>query len=665
MIVLGISGFFNLADRPSYRTVSPHFYHDAAAALIIDGEVVAAAEQERFDRIKHSNNFPLDAISSCLDVAQTRYTEIDRVAFFFAEDHTDRTLLSLHVTEGEKKFKFARDFILEALDSRFGSKLASEVITFVKHHDAHAACAHFDRNAVGNALVCVVDGAGEKDSISLYIGTPDRLTLLKQYARELSIGHFYGFMTDYLGFGDFAEYKVMGLAAYGNPQVYRSAVQRGYELLPEGGFSIEPEEIARQLALSGAGPRRPGDAVSTADANVAAAVQEITENVMLHILKYAQRETGTRSLCLAGGVGQNSSMNGLIARSGLFEEVYVHYAPHDSGAALGAALLVGRQNTIRRSASKKKATRTLAAKNGSPIAPFLGPSVVTGKEVRDDLARWSGMIEYQELADLREQVAIPITRGSLVGIARGRAEFGPRALGNRSIVADPRQAESRELVNSLVKGRERFRPLAPAVLSEAASDFFLLPSCKASLEYMGIVVPVRNEAQNVLEAVTHVDGTARVQLVDRNKLPWFYSLIEECGSITDVPIVLNTSFNNHSEPIVQTAHDALQCYLTSILDILVIDELVITKKRNLEELDCSFAVEVRKDVGIFEHRDARKEWAYFLDAGRRGRVGISRELAVMLTTAKMSVISPLSSGNLMHEIIDLWREHFVTVRPSE
>src|SRR5215467_2872555 len=296
MIILGISGFFNPTDQPVYPKVSPQFHHDAATALIIDGDVAAAAEQERFDRIKHSNNFPLDAVAACLEITGTRYSDIDRVAFFFAEDHTDRGLIKLHASQGEKAFQFSRDLILGALGGRFGGAFPREAVTFVKHHDAHAACAYFDQCAIGEALVCVVDGAGEKESISLYLGANDCLTPLRQYASGLSIGHFYGFMTDYLGFGDFAEYKVMGLAAYGDPQVYRSAVQRGYELLPEGDFTIDPKEIGRQLALSGAPPRLPGSAVTTADSNVAAAIQEVTENVLLHVLQHAQRETGLRSL---------------------------------------------------------------------------------------------------------------------------------------------------------------------------------------------------------------------------------------------------------------------------------------------------------------------------------------------------------------------------------
>ena len=377
MMVLGISGFFNVARAPIYESVSPHFYHDAAAALVIDGQVVAAAEQERFDRIKHSNNFPLDAIAACLEVAGVQYSDIDYIAFFFEEEHTDQDLLALHVREPVNEFRFARELIMAALEARFGSRLEDERLLFVRHHEAHAACAFFDRVSASDALVCVVDGAGEKESISLFQGTQGGLALISGYDRQLSLGHFYGFMTDYLGFGDFSEYKVMGLAAYGDARRLKPWARKGYELLPAGAFFIHPEEIARNLARAGVRPRRPGTPVTASDMDAAAVVQEIVNDVLVHVLKYAQKQTGARALCLGGGVAQNSSANGVIARSGIFDEMYVHYAPHDSGTSLGAALLVARQK------SAKPSRTGSGGRVRPPVAVTPVPGCSGGRAQRD------------------------------------------------------------------------------------------------------------------------------------------------------------------------------------------------------------------------------------------------------------------------------------------
>jgi predicted NodU family carbamoyl transferase len=669
MMNLGVSGFFNSTSDRRYDSVSPHFYHDAAAALVVDRTIVAAAEQERFDRIKHSNNFPLEAIASCLRLAGAELKDIDLVAFFFEERHTDRDLLALHLRYPEVDFRGCRQLVVQLLERHFETRLHDSQLVFARHHEAHAASAFFDRPEVGAALICVVDGAGEQESISLFEGNNHGLELLRDYGPGLSLGHYYGFMTDYLGFGDFSEYKVMGLAAYGDPSRFRAVVRGGYDLCSDGLFALSPDEIARRLALAGVGPRNPLGKVTVEHMDAAAAIQEAVNEILIHILGYIRRETGLTSLCVAGGVGQNSSANGSIAASGLFDKMFVHYAPHDAGAALGAALLTSEPSKAKH-ASAESADRSNERLGGIRRGvPFLGPPLEGPEYCRNLFERWASVIEYEEITDPSEQVALPLAQGKLVGVARGRAEFGPRALGHRSILADPRESETRTRVNDLVKRREQFRPLAPVVLREAASAFFLLPECSTALEYMGVVVGVRPDAQECLRAVTHVDGTARVQLVDRAFDPWLYHLIEAFGKMSGVPVLLNTSFNNHAEPMVQSADDALQCFLTCALDLLVLDDYLVTRLGAFSQLEIDLHVAVQAGAAVVTRNypgDDSAAKSYHLEVPGRRRTAISGALAERMAAAQGgNGFDVKAEDHLYPEIASLWEERLLAVRPVE
>jgi predicted NodU family carbamoyl transferase len=572
MNVLGISGFFNTNETTRFPNVSPAFFHDAAAALVTEGGSMAAAEQERFDRVKHSNAFPTQAIGACLDEAGVQFSEIDKIAFFFEEDFVDRELTRECLEDPSAKHASSRQMIQEALDAQFGHRTPDDHVVFVRHHEAHAAST-FHQCPFGDALVCVIDGNGERQSLSLFDGNHGSMRLVREYSRPNSLGHFYTRLTQFLGFQRFDEYKVMGLAPYGDRSHFNAVFRSHFDLQEEGRYALDTDGCLEALERNGITPRNGREPLGTTHCNIAASLQAVLEEIVMHILRYAKHVTGKSALCLAGGVAQNSSMNGVIAVSGLFDKMFVHPAAHDAGAALGAALhvLVSDSARLSRVFSRPPSLRL--------STPFLGANLGTDDQVEQQLKRWANFLEWSPCGDIVGATVAAIQEGHVVGWARGRAEFGPRALGHRSILADPRHAGNRDRINSAVKMREAFRPFAPSVVRERAAEFFELPPAETSLEYMGVVVPVRPQFRADLAAITHVDGTARVQLVDKTLDREFWHLLDEFGRETGFPILINTSFNNYAEPIVQTPTDAIRCFLASGLTRLVLGHTMVWKKQ--------------------------------------------------------------------------------------
>ena len=353
----------------------------------------------------------------------------------------------------------------------------------------------------------------------------------------------------------------MGLAPYGDPARVRELFQSGYSLLPEGRFAIDARRCHEQVA---AYSREPGGDFDQTHKDIAAALQESLEAIISHVAHHFQNLTGASNLCLAGGVAHNCSANGRLLYQNRFENVFVQPAAHDAGGAIGAAL------------SAFYDLKGFRAQTLEHV--YWGPHLGEPTTVQRSLNRWRGLVELEEHREIEKKAAALLSEGAVIGWQQGRSEFGPRALGNRSILADPRPPENKDVINAMIKKREAFRPFAPAVIEEAASTFFDLPPGVRSLPFMTFVVKVRPQYQGVLGAVTHVDGTARVQTVSKQTNPRFWKLIREFGDLTGIPVLLNTSFNNNAEPIVDSVDDGMTCYLTSKLDYLIADSYLVKRR---------------------------------------------------------------------------------------
>jgi carbamoyltransferase len=460
-------------------------------------------------------------------------------------------------------FVDARTTLTRLLGEALQTEIDPRRIVFVRHHMAHAASASavsgFERS-----LVLAIDGYGDGLSGLVARGEGSALTELATFPQRKSLGLLYLKVIEFLGYGQFDEYKVMALAPYGDSTDYGPLLSGLYELRSEGDYELDVGEIAGRLSGQVA-VRKPGEPLERRHYDLAAALQEALERIVMHVLSHHRDATGLSELCLAGGVALNCTMNGAIASSGSFNGVFVQPAAHDAGCALGAALL--------------------ASHEGGRPAPgtrlrnvYWGTDVGSPDEVEATLRRWGDFVEYERCDDVEGETAARLADGQVIGWAQGRSEFGPRALGNRSILADPRREENRERINAMVKKRESYRPFAPSVLEEAAHELFDLPAGADSYEFMLFVVEVREEMRPILPAITHVDGTARVQTVPRSENPRFWKLIRAFDEITGVPALLNTSFNNNVEPIVDSAEDAVVSFLTTTLDLLVVGDFVVSRR---------------------------------------------------------------------------------------
>lgn len=570
MLTLGINGNFGNDTGDLLPGMADYYFHDASACLVRDGETVAAIEQERVNRIKKTTKFPSGAIWACLVEAGVSTDEVDAVGFYFDETFTDHALNSWYVENARIPLRYARELIRDRLREDLGWDLADDKLFFTPHHVSHAESV-LARSGQEESLVVVLDARGEEHSGTVFRGVGGELESLATYSIAESLGTFYESAINLVGyrFGD--EYKVMGLAPYGDPSTYRELFDTFYALAPDGGYQLNPAApeinlVAPTFLEAGVRPRRKGEPLTQVHKDFAAGLQEMLETIVLHVLRHWRQVTGLSRLCFTGGVAHNSSLNGVIARSDLFDEVFIHPSAHDAGAGEGAALAAAR----RLGAPRPPVARLRTA--------ALGPSLGARDTVELGLKGWDGLVTIEQATDVVEHTAELLAAGDVVGWVQGRSEFGPRALGQRSILADPRPAENQTAINAMVKRRESFRPFAPSVTGEAAEEFFELDPARANLDFMSFVVPVRREHRATLGAVTHVDGTARVQVVDAEVLPTFHRLIEEFGRRTGTPVLLNTSFNNDAEPIVDSIDDAVTCFLTTGLDVLVVDDFVVRRR---------------------------------------------------------------------------------------
>ena len=572
--------------------ISAH-YHDSAAALLVDGEPVCAVQEERLSRRKNDAAFPLAAIEWCLDRAGLEPGQLDAVVFY------EKPMLKFEriLTMALRGFPRTWRSFPRAMQNMLGGKLwvkgtiASELgvradrILFCEHHQSHAAAA-FLSSPSKRAAILTADGVGEWATLTVGRGEVDdsgrtSIELLRELRFPHSLGMLYSTFTAYLGFPvNEGEYKVMGLAAYGTP-AYEDVIRGILRRTPDGGFALDlswfdfheeaERSYSRRLVAALGPPRRPWDPIDldSADgrryANVAASVQKVLEDVLVDLARRLREETGLDDLCLGGGVALNGLANARILRESGFRNLYVPCAPGDAGCALGAALYADRVHFTR-------------PHHTVPQHPYWGPEADPGELSR--VAQEDGF-ETARLpdAELLRHVAEELAQGRIVGWVQGASELGPRALGNRSILAAPHEAAMRDRLNRSIKYREEYRPFAPAVPLEHADRFFDLPPGGARLaRFMSGVFAVRPEWRDKLAAVTHVDGTARVQTVDRAMAPRFHALLEAYGARTGIPVLLNTSFNLAGEPIVNGAIEAYSTFRRSGIDVLVAGDAVVTKR---------------------------------------------------------------------------------------
>jgi carbamoyltransferase len=583
MKVIGISGLENAVpfkqahwpglDEREYRICQGM---DAAAALVIDGKLVAAAEQERFSRKKHTGDFPIDAIHYCLKRAGISIDEIDEIAHGFDYE----PYRALYRADGTSDALYDHVFSREALLAQVRRDLPGfpeDKVFSVGHHLAHAASAAYT-SGWDECLVVVNDAMGEVESISVYDFHDGKLEKLRMIGANDSIGILYSLVTLHLGF-DFNsdEYKIMGLAPYGDPSKFRAFFEKEVELRDDGSVRIpilklnqsrderENYRATRAYLDEHLVPRRAeNQSVNSLHEDVAAALQECLERVVMHVCEHFGKETGLRRIALAGGVALNCTANGKLVRSRLFDEVYIQPVAGDDGAAFGAAIY--------------RTSLVQPIENRRFPVPLFGPSY-DEHDVQAALRRFNGKIRWRRFDSLGETSACAarlIADGRVIAWFRGGMEYGPRALGNRSILADPRRPKMRDQINAMVKKREAFRPFAPACTVEEAHRWFeVAPGTQ--LPYMISIVDVRPEMRAQLPAITHVNGSARLQTVSRTDNPDFHTLLEAVGEATGSQMVLNTSFNVKGQPIVNTPDEAIETFLGTGIEFLFVENFYVTR----------------------------------------------------------------------------------------
>jgi carbamoyltransferase len=636
MLTLGLAGGFNSPHKNQYSF--PWFFHDSAAVLVRDAEIVGAIEEERLNRLKHTTCFPVQAIREVLAREHATLRDVDRIGFYFTEEFINTALQFYHFRNPTLgSYRPLMQLVAQGIEQHFGIDVTPK-LTFVNHHLAHAASALYP-SGYASSLVVTMDGLGDNVSLTVFDGRDGELTVLDSFGPSESLGMFYLQGTEYLGYKVFDEYKVMGLAPYGNPERYRATIRQFYTLLPNGRYTLHRERAASALAALGPARQR-GEPFTQFHQDIAAALQEALETLVLHVITHWQRVTGHRRLCLAGGVAHNCSINGKLLYANLFESVFVQPAAHDAGCALGAALLLEAQATGR--------------KPRTPLHHvYLGKEIGDGNEVKAKLDAWKPWIDIQRPTNLHDIVAERLAQGEVAGWVQGRSEFGPRALGNRSILADPRPAKHKDTVNLMVKMREAYRPFAPAVLEEDVDRICIMPKTQARLDFMTYVLQVQPEMRDVLGAVTHVDGSARVQTVSQTANPDFWALISAFKKQTGIPVLLNTSFNNHVEPIVDSVDDAVTCFLTTGIDFLVVGPFLIERVAANPPRLASMSWRLPTHVVHDTHASANSLSQVFTQK----RVDLSLAAAACLRLGE--AVADVDDAGLERELRHLWSERLI------
>lgn len=567
MVILGLSAY----------------YHDSAAAILVDGKIIAASCEERFSRIKHDHSFPSKAIMFCLEEAEVSYSQIDYVVFYEKPLVKFERILTSHIYHAPKgigtfiksipiwlKEKLnLKKTIAKELNKTLKGKMAWD-IRFVEHHLSHAAMAYYT-SGYEDAAILVIDAVGEKATTSILKGTSNKIELVKQQVFPNSIGLLYSSFTYFLGFKvNSDEYKVMGLAPYGDLQTkqaqeYINLIEHELINIDEDGSIILNQEyftfmygvkminVHKWEKLFKMQQRKELE-LTQAHMNLAAAIQHVTEKIIFRLARHAKDITNSENFCISGGCALNCAAMGTVKDSGLFKRTFIPFAPGDDGGSIGASLLF---NSLLGNSSAKS------------ITPYLGSSF--GNEDIIAALEKSSFRKYRlEGVELYTKVVEYLSEGKIIGWFQGKMEFGPRALGNRSILADPRDANMKDQVNARIKFRESFRPFAPVVLEEDASEYF----GENFAPYMTFTTKVKADS---IPAVTHIDDTARLQTVNEKQNTRLYHLLKEFKAQTNCPVLLNTSFNIMGEPIVCTPEDAIRTFEKSGIDVLVINNYIVEK----------------------------------------------------------------------------------------
>lgn len=587
------------------------FYHDSSAAIVVDGEIVAAAQEERFSRTKHDEAFPSNAVNYCIREAGLECaSEVDYVGFYDKPLLKFERLLETYLSFAPSGYRvFLQSLPLwmrqklwtkrEILRS-LGSDLKRQLL-FAKHHESHAASAFFP-SPFDEAAILTLDGVGEFATTTIGVGRGNNIRLVEELHFPHSLGLLYSAFTAFCGFRvNSGEYKLMGLAPYGNPVFADVIRERLIDIKRDGSFRLNMEYFSycksgsmtsrKFWRLFGGPPRKPESEITQREMDLAASIQVVTNDIVLRIAEYARQETGLANLCLAGGVALNCVANGQLVESRIFDRIWVQPAAGDAGGALGVALFIWHQLL-----DKKRQPLVSDSMKGA----LLGPQY-SSNDIETSLTNLGA--KYRKLANADElctAVAKLLGEQKVVGWFQGRMEFGPRSLGSRSILGDPRNAQMQRKMNLQIKFRESFRPFAPSVLSERSADFFEPTGIDNSSPYMLVVSPVAksiqmpvansakqplervNESRSTIPAVTHLDYTARVQTVDKYRNPLFRKLLDAFNAETGCPVLINTSFNVRGEPIVCTPDDAYRCFMATAIDVLAIGNFLLYRDEQLK-----------------------------------------------------------------------------------
>ena len=585
------------------------YYHDSAAAVLVDGNIISAAQEERFSRRKHDPRFPEQAIRSCLDQAGLSISDLDAVTYYEKPLLTFERLLETYIgasPRGGRSFVaamqtwlkeklFLKRTIQQKLQTMAGDGQAIPPLLFSEHHLSHAAAAFFPSPFASSAVLCM-DGVGEWATTSAWMGTGNEIKPIWELSFPHSLGLLYSAFTFYCGFKvNSGEYKLMGLAPYGEPKYVETIKNNLIDIKNDGTFRLNLQFFKfhrgfrmtsqRFHALFGQPPRDPESDLKPFHMDLAASIQVVTEDIVLALARSLHEETGAKNLCLAGGVALNCVANGRLLREGPFDNIWIQPASGDAGSALGAALVTWHQHFNQ--------TRTPSPRDAMH-GTYLGPAF-SNQDICSYLESQNIPFQSQNDEQLFNSVATLLDEGKVVGWFNGRMEFGPRSLGARSILGDPRNQEMQSVMNLKIKYRESFRPFAPAVLADHVQNQFELDQ---SSPYMLIVAPVKKELctpmtqeqdqlfgidklnvpRSSLPAVTHVDYSARVQTVHAETNPRFHGLISAFHTRTGCPTLVNTSFNVRGEPIVCTPEDAYRCFMRTEMDVLVLENQILLKE---------------------------------------------------------------------------------------
>ena len=599
------------------------FYHDSAACLVRDGEIIAAAQEERFTRVKHDSNFPTNAIEYCINEGKIDVSEIDYITFYDKPFLKFERLLETYLAFAPKGFKsfsasmplwikdklFQKSMITKELSNLLGNKIDwKKKLLFSEHHISHAASAFFP-SPFEDAAVLTMDGVGEWTTTSVAIGENNKLKVIKEIHFPHSIGLLYSAMTYYIGFRvNSGEYKVMGLAPYGDPIYAEIIKNKLIKIKEDGSFQLDMSYFDYCTGLTmtnnkfhklfGAPPRKPESELTKREMDLAASIQKVVEEVVIKIAKNIVSGTKKKNLCLAGGVALNCVANGVLLREKIFENIWIQPASGDAGGSIGSALSIYYMML--------KNPRTLTTGMDKMYGSYLGPEF-KNDEIIDRLIKCGAKFKLFSESEVIDLTAAALKDEKAIGLMNGRMEFGPRALGARSIIADPRSPTMQKILNLKVKYRESFRPFAPSVLCEDAKEWFDIDKSSPYMMFVANIskskriqmtdqeeslfgIDKLNINRSSVPAITHVDYSARLQTVHKETNPRFHSIISKFKEITGCPIVINTSFNVRGEPIVCTPEDAFRCFMGTELDMLVIGDIVLNK----EDQDCNTEINYKE-----------------------------------------------------------------------